>query len=100
MAQYPTLEIANRCAIMSYFDSDTLLSVNDMWESVKGETFQTWLIIVIAVAVVLLMALIVLLRNKEKFPWLKLPERKTTYAQRKNLTVVKVEEINEYKKIK
>jgi spermidine/putrescine transport system substrate-binding protein len=98
MAQYPTLEIANRCAIMSYFDSDTLLNVNDMWESVKGETFQTWLIILIAVAVVLLMVLIVLLRNKEKFPWLKLPERKRSYAERKNLTVVKVEDLHDYKK--
>lgn len=93
IAQYPTEEIVARCAIMNNFSNEVLMDINDMWESVKGETFPMWLIILIAVIVVLLMVLIVLLRNREKFPWLKLPQRKTTYAERKGLRVVKVEEI-------
>ena len=94
IAQYPTEEIVARCAIMGNFPSDTLMSINDMWEGVKGETFPTWLIILIAVIVVLLMALVVLIRNKEKFSWLKLPERKKSYAERKGYKVIKVEEID------
>ena len=93
IAQYPTAEIVERCAIMSNFSSETLMDINDMWEGVKGETFPTWLIILVAVIVVLLMVAVVLLRNKEKFPWLKIPERKTTYAERKGLKILKVEEI-------
>ena len=78
IAQYPTAEIVQRCAVMSYFDNDTLMSINEMWEGVKGETFQAWLIILAISLVVVLAILILLLRNKEKFKWLKLPERKKT----------------------
>ncbi len=88
IAQYPTADIVNRCAVMSYFDSETLMRINDMWEVVKGETFPTWLIILIAVFVVLLAAAVVVYRNKEKIKWLKLPERKTTRAQRKGWKVI------------
>ena len=41
------------------------------------------------------MALMVLYRNKDKFPWLKLPERKKSYAERKGLKVIKIEEISD-----
>lgn len=91
IAQYPTKVIVDRCAVMSYFDNDTLLSINEMWESVKGETFPVWLIILFVVLIVLLAVFIVLYRNKEKIKWLKLPERKTTYAERKGLKVIKKE---------
>ena len=94
IAQYPTSEIVNRCAVMSYFDNDTLLKINDMWESVKGETFPTWLIILIAVFVVLLAAAVIVYRNKEKIKWLKIPERKTTRAERKGYKIIKVEKID------
>lgn len=93
IAQYPTEDIVKRCAIMSNFDSKTLKSINDMWEGVKGETFPTWLLILIAVFVVILATFVILYRNKEKIKWFKLPERKTTYAERKNLKVIKVEDI-------
>ena len=94
IAQYPTENIVNRCAVMSYFVSETLMIINDMWEVVKGETFPTWLIILIAVFVVLLAVVVVAYRNKEKIKWLKLPERKTTLAERKGYKIVKVEKID------
>ncbi len=93
IAQYPEEKLVNRCAVMSYFDNDTLLSVNEMWEGVKGETFPTWLIILFFVVIVLLGVLIVLGRNKDKFKFLKLPERKTTYAERKGLKIIKKEQL-------
>ena len=95
IAQYPTAEIVEKCAIMSNFSSETLMDINDMWEGVKGETFPVWLIILIVCAIVLLMVLIVLYRNKEKFSWWKLPERKKSYAERKGLKVVKIEELGD-----
>jgi hypothetical protein len=93
LAQYPTAEIVERCAIMNNFDSETLLSINEMWETVKGETFPLWLILLIVGLVILLAGAIVLYRNKEKISWLKLPERKTTYAERKGYIIIKKENI-------
>jgi spermidine/putrescine transport system substrate-binding protein len=93
LAQYPTHSIAERCAVMNYFDNDTLMNVNEMWEGVKGETFPLWLIILIASLVVLFAILLVLNRNKDKIKWFKLPERKTTYAERKGLKIIKIEDI-------
>lgn len=91
IAQYPTAEQVNRCAVMSYFDNETLTAVNVMWESVKAETFSLWLIIVFVVLIVFIAVFVVVYRNKDKFTWLKLPERKTSYAERKGLIVVKKE---------
>ena len=93
IAQYPTADIVERCAVMSYFDGESLMAINEMWEGVKGETFPVWLIIVFAAFIVLLAIFIILYRNKEKIKWFKLPERKTTYAERKGLKVIKREEI-------
>ena len=91
ISQYPTLEIISRCAIMNNFSSEILMSINDMWESVKGETFPMWLIILFIVLVVLLAIVVVLLRNKEKLPWLRLPSRKTTYSERTGHKIIKKE---------
>ncbi len=93
MAQYPEEKIVNRCAVMSYFDNDTLMSVNEMWEKVKGETFPTWAIILTVCLVVVLALIILAFRFKDKLTWLKLPERKP-YAERKGLKVIKIEEID------
>lgn len=93
IAQYPTAEIVERCAIMNNFDSETLLSINEMWEGVKGETFPLWLILLILGLVVLLALTIVLYRHKEKIKWLKLPERKRSYAERKGYKIIKKENI-------
>ncbi len=93
IAQYPTAEIVERCAIMNNFDSETLLSINEMWETVKGETFPLWLILLIIALVILFAVVIVLYRNKEKIKWLKLPERKNTYAERKGYKIIKKENI-------
>ena len=93
MAQYPTEEIVNRCAVMSFFDSETLMDINEMWESVKGETWPWWVIILIISLVVLLAILMVLYKHKDKIKWFKLPERKKSYAERKNLTEISKKEI-------
>ena len=94
MAQYPSAEIVSRCAVMSYFDSYTLLKVNEMWEKVKGQTFPTWVIVLTICIVAVIAIIIVLIRHKDKIKWLKLPQRKTTYAERKGLKIVKVENLD------
>ncbi len=93
IAQYPTEEIVNRCAVMSYFDGDALLSVNEMWEKVKGETFPLWIILFTLGLVVVLAVVILLFRFRDKINWLKLPERKTTYAERKGYKIIKIENV-------
>ena len=93
MAQYPTAEIVNRCAVMSFFDSETLMDINEMWERVKGETWPWWVIILIIALVVLFAISIVLYKNRDKIGWLKLPERKISYAERKGLAEVSRKEI-------
>jgi len=70
------------------------MNVNEMWEGVKGETFPLWVIIFTIALVVVISVLIILYRNKEKFKWFRLPERKTTYAERKNLKVIKKEYVD------
>lgn len=93
MAQYPTKEIADRCAIMSFFPNEALMEINDMWEQVKGETFPVWVLILTAVLVVLISVSLVLARNKEKLSWIRLPQRKS-YAERKGLTLIKSEDVS------
>lgn len=93
MAQYPTIETLNKCAIMQNFDNETLLSINDMWETVKGETFPVWLILLVVGIVLLLAVLIVLYRHKEKVKWFKLPERKQTSMEKKGYKAIKKKNI-------
>ena len=93
MAQYPTIETLDRCAVMQNFNSETLLSINDMWETVKGETFPLWIILLIAGLVVLLAVFIVLYRHKDKIRWFKLPEKKQTSMEKKGYKAVKKENI-------
>ena len=93
IAQYPTAEIVERCAIMSNFRSDTLLTINDMWEGVKGETFPLWVILLVVGLVVLLAVFIVLFRHMDKIPWFKLPERRESSLEKKGYKVVKKENI-------
>lgn len=95
IAQYPEFKQVQRCAVMSYFDSDKIMSINEMWEEVKGETLPDWVITLTIILVILLAIGIILYRNKDKISWLKLPERKTTYAQRHNLTLISKREIKE-----
>ena len=92
MAQYPEFNIVERCAVMSYFDPDTTISINNMWERVKGETFPIGLIIGATVLVVLIAAAIVLYRNKDSLK-IKIPEfRRKTLAD-KGYKVVNKEEL-------
>ncbi len=93
IAQYPTSSIVDRCAVMSFFDSETLMDINEMWEKVKGETWPWWVIILIITLVVLLAILMVLYKHRDKIKWLRFPERKKSYAQRKGLTEISKKEI-------
>ncbi|HCY52412.1 MAG TPA: hypothetical protein DHU65_06900 [Clostridiales bacterium] len=88
MAQYPTQDIIKRCAVMNYFDNETLTIINDMWAGVKGETFNTSTIIMVLVLVLIIIAAIVLYRLRDKIKWLKLPESKRSYAEKHDLKVV------------
>ena len=94
IAQYPTYEIVQKCAVMGNFDSDTLMIINDMWEGVKGETFDAWLIILIAVLVVLLGIAILLVRNAKNIKTFKAPEKKLSSMEKKGYKIIKVEELN------
>ncbi len=91
MAQYPEKSIVDRCAVMNYFDNETLTRVNEMWADVKGETFSVLAIILVILAVIVIAVLIVLLRNKEKIKWLNIDFNKKSYAEKHNLKVVSKE---------
>lgn len=93
MAQYPTSDIVQRCAVMSFFDSETLMDINEMWERVKGETWPWWVIILIVSLVILLAMLMVLYKHRDKMQWFRLPQRKKSYAERKGLTEISKKEI-------
>ena len=52
-AQYPTVEVIERCAVMQYFDDETNAAVNEMWEEVKGVPIPLWAyIVIIAIAAI------------------------------------------------
>lgn len=94
MAQYPEKSMLERCAIMSYFDNDTLVSINGMWEAVKGETFPLWIILLTVGIVVLLATLILLYRFRDKIKIFKFEIKQTDYAKKHNLKVIKREKLN------
>ncbi|MBE5754623.1 MAG: extracellular solute-binding protein [Clostridiales bacterium] len=93
IAQYPTFDIVQKCAIMNNFSSDTLMQINDMWEGVKGETFPDWLIILIVALVIALAVVILLSRNAKNIKTFKIPERKLTSMEKKGYKIIKVEEV-------
>ncbi len=95
IAQYPTEEIVNRCAIMGNFDNDTLMTINDMWESVKSERFATWIILVVVVLVVLIALTVIVFRNREKWKWLNPDPNSLTKMEKKGYKRIKVENINQ-----
>ena len=93
MAQYPTLDILEKCAIMQNFQPNTLLAINDMWESVKGETFKVWVIILILAIVVLVAIFVVIYRKRDKFKWLKLPQKTSNKMIKKGYKIIKKENL-------
>ena len=93
IAQYPTLEMVERCAIMQNFNNEALRQINDMWEVVKGETFPTWALILFAVLVFVIGATVVVYRNKEKIKWHKNLVYKKTALEKKGYRIIKIEEI-------
>ena len=92
IAQYPTLDEISRCAVMQNFSSDSLMEVNDMWESVKGTTFSTWFILVIVSLVILLGIFMVLIRNKDKLNIFRIREREDK-LKKKGYKIIKKEKI-------
>lgn len=69
-AQYPTLEVLERSAIMQHFDDDTNAAVNEMWEEVKGLPIPVWAYVVIAciAAGIVLIALSYVYKGKHSDP--------------------------------
>ena len=64
--QYPTQETIERCAVMRYFDGETNHKINDMWERVKGDTLPAWAILSIIGGVILLIAGVIVYKNRDK----------------------------------
>jgi uncharacterized membrane protein len=64
-----------------------------MWESVKGETFPVWVIILVVALVVLLAVVIVLYRKKDKISWFNIPSKKQTRLEKKGYKVIKKENL-------
>ena len=93
IAQYPEENIVERCAVMSYFKDDALMDINDMWEKVKGETFDTWLILLVVGLVVLLAVLILLIRHKDKIFRINIPVKEKNRLEKSGYRIIKIEEI-------
>ena len=56
MAQYPTEEIINRCAVMQDFEGEGLNAINAAWKRIKLTTLTTAQMIIIIVAIVLVVS--------------------------------------------
>ena len=67
MAQFPTEEIINRCAIMQNFDGDDLERINEMWKKVKLVTLSDTAITIIVVVLGLVVVAVVTYKIKKKF---------------------------------
>ena len=93
IAQYPTEDIVKKCAVMNYFDGETLMLINEMWEGVKGETFDTWVLILFAVIILATAVIILAYRNRDKLKWLKPTRERKDYATRKGLEIIKKENV-------
>ena len=92
-AQYPTEDIISRCVVMNCYDEEANGRVTLMWERVKGFTFPTYLLIIFACLLVLLIVFVVLYKNKDKiFKNREIKHKENKY--RKKYKVVKIEKIN------
>ena len=88
-AQYPTEDIIDRCVVMHYFDDETNLRINEMWENVKGETLPVWAIVVIVAVVLLAVAAVLVYRFRDKI----FKGKNGGSGKKKNLKVVEKKEV-------
>ncbi len=65
-AQYADEETISRCAVMNNFSNEELERVNEMWNSVKLITLPVYAIALICVVIALSIALVIVLKYKEK----------------------------------
>lgn len=49
LAQYPSIEVIERCTIMQNFKDQEILAISRMWDSVKSNPLPAWAIILIVV---------------------------------------------------
>lgn len=92
-AQYPTEDIISRCVVMNCYDEEANGRVTLMWERVKGFTFPSYLLIIFACLLVLLIVFVVLYKNKEKlFKNKQIKSKENRYRQK--YKVVKIEKLN------
>ena len=87
--QYPTEDIIDRCVVMHYFDDETNLRINEMWENVKGETLPVWAIVVIVAVVLLAVAAVLVYRFRDKI----FKGKNGGSGKKKNLKVVEKKEV-------
>ena len=57
-AQYPPRDVIRHCAVMDYYGSAEE-GINELWTKIKGETLDTWAIIVIVVTVLAIILFVV-----------------------------------------
>lgn len=91
-AQYPTKDIIDRCVVMNCYDEEANARVTLMWERVKGFTFPTYVIILLAVLIVLIIALVIFLKFKEQI-FKNRPQKLKENKNRKKYKVIKIEKI-------
>ena len=75
-AHYPTLEVTNRCAVMDYYGEEANENINELWSRIKGETLETWAIVVICVGVALVVAAVLLVKFGGRIDFFRLPPKK------------------------
>lgn len=95
-AQYPSQEIVDRCAIMSFFDPETNEKLNDMWASFKGGNFPVWAIVLSFTAIVLAMLGVVAYRFRRKI-FKRSYENIQPKPLKKGVKIISKEEIIYYK---
>lgn len=65
-AQYPDLEIVNRCTIMLDFEDEALTRVSDMWVRLRANVLPPWVIILVVGIIVVVLAAIAFFLIRKK----------------------------------
>ena len=88
-AHYPPESVTHRCAVMDYYGEEANENINELWSRIKGETLETWAIVVICAGVALVIAGVLLVKFGGKIDFFRLPPKKG-YKR------VKQEEVKKY----
>ena len=75
-AHYPPEVVTHRCAVMDYYGEEANENINELWSRIKGETLETWAIVVICVGIALVVAIVLLVKFGGKIDFFRLPPKK------------------------